>query len=98
MQAQTDTSKLTKHAFGYGISQWKKDRARLEAYEFMRDDLMSAVKNSGMSFEDIHGRSGPHPSTLQRWLDKMVAKPQLAKMISTMRIIGLREFTIRLGN
>lgn len=87
----------------YGLAEYertKEQRAleaqRLERYEFMRDDLMSLVKNSGMSFEDIHGRCGPHPSTLENWAQKKILRPQLGKMISVMRIIGLTEFLIKL--
>jgi len=91
----------------YGLATYKKDQARrdsnqeaeqrrLEAYEAMRDDLMSAVKNSGLSFEVIHARCGPCPWTLNRWAERKTRRPQMAKMISVMRIIGLKEFVIRL--
>lgn len=67
---------------------WKVEQERLEFYEDMRDNLMSLVRNSGMSFEDIHNHCGPCPATLQNWDDKKVKKPQLGKMYSTLQIIG----------
>lgn len=67
----------------------KAEAEKLEAYEDLRDDLMSAVKNSGMSFEDIHGRCGPHPHTLENWAQKKIRRPMLGKMRSVARIIGL---------
>jgi chromosome segregation ATPase len=67
----------------------KLEADRLGAYEDLRDDLMSAIRNSGMSFEDIHGRCGPHPHTLENWAQKVTHKPTLAKMRAAARIIGL---------
>jgi hypothetical protein len=64
------------------------ERDRLEAYGDLRDDVMSLVKNSGMSFEEIHGRCGPHPLTLEKWARQETKFPQLGKMRSTLRIIG----------
>lgn len=69
------------------------ERDRLEFYEDIRDDVMSAVKNSGMSFEDIHGRCGPCPHTLENWSQKKVRKPQLGKMRAVLHILGL-DFAI----
>jgi len=69
--------------------EFERERAKLEDYRDLRDDLMSAVKNSGMSYEDIHGRCGPHPHTLENWAEKRVDQPRLGKMRSTARIIGL---------
>lgn len=72
----------------FGLDEWKKQRAALEFYEDMRDNLMSLVRNSGMSYETIHEHCGPHPSTLDAWDMKRVSKPQLGKMYSTLQIIG----------
>lgn len=69
--------------------EFKNGQALLEAYEDLRDDVMSAVKNSGLSFQDIHGRCGPHPSTLESWASKTVRQPRLGKLRSTLRILGL---------
>lgn len=68
----------------------KAEQVRLETYEYMRDELMGAVAQSGMSFEDIHGRCGPHPSTLQGYKDRTTRFPQMKKMQSTAKIIGMR--------
>jgi hypothetical protein len=64
------------------------ERARLEAYTDLRDDVMSIVKNSGASYEDIHGKCGPHPSTLNNWATKEVSQPRLGKLQATLRILG----------
>jgi hypothetical protein len=69
--------------------EFRRKRAELEAYQDIRDDLMGAVRDSGMSFQDIHGRCGPCPGTLERWAKKETDKPQLGKLRATARIIGL---------
>lgn len=63
-------------------------RAELENIADMRDDIISLVRNSGLSFEDIHAACGPHPTTLQAWADKKVTAPRLSKMQATARILG----------
>lgn len=81
---------------GFNKERYERERNRLEAYEAVRDDIMSLVKNSGMSFADIHGRCGPHPATLEKWARKETIKPQMGKMIAVLRILGFKEFVIRL--
>jgi hypothetical protein len=68
--------------------EFRKKRAELEAYQDLRDDVISLVRNSDFTFEEIHARCGPHPRTLLHWLEKKIDKPQLGKMRSTLRIIG----------
>jgi hypothetical protein len=65
-----------------------RERAKLESYQDLRDDCMSLVKNSGLSFREIHGRLGPHPHTLELWATKVTSQPRLGKMRATLRIIG----------
>lgn len=64
------------------------EKLRLESYEDLRDDVLSVVKNSGMSFEDIHGRCGPHPATLENWASNRIHAPRLGKMQAALRICG----------
>jgi hypothetical protein len=64
------------------------ERARLEAYEDLRDDVMSLVKNSPLTFEEIHGKCGPHPNTLTKWMDKTIHAPRLGKLQSVLRVLG----------
>jgi hypothetical protein len=64
------------------------ERAQLEAYEDLRDDVLSVLKNHQMSWEDVHGRCGPHPSTLHSWETGDVHQPQLRKMQSALRTVG----------
>lgn len=74
----------------YGLDAWKAEQAKLEAYEDLRDDVMSLVKNSGMSFEDIHDHCGPTPHTLENWAQKKVSRPQLGKIRAVLTIIGYK--------
>lgn len=67
----------------------RKEQKRRENYEYMRDELMSAVKNSGMSFQDINGHCGPIPKTLEGYATRKTTKPQMSKMQSVADIIGL---------
>jgi hypothetical protein len=71
----------------------RREMERLEFYEDIRDDVMSCVRNSGMTFEEIHGHCGPHPQTLENWAQQKTRKPQLGKLRSTLRIIG-KDFAI----
>jgi hypothetical protein len=68
--------------------EFRKKRAELEQYQDLRDDVMSLVRNSDLTFEMIHARCGPHPGTLKKWDEKTTDKPQLGKLRSTLRIIG----------
>lgn len=64
------------------------ERNRLETYEDLRDDVISLVKNSHLTFEEIHGKLGPHPNTLTKWMDKSTHAPRLGKVQATLRILG----------
>jgi hypothetical protein len=64
------------------------EKARLESYEDLRDDVLSVLKNHNISFEEVHGRLGPHPSTLTSWATGAVHQPQLRKMQSALRTVG----------
>lgn len=66
----------------------ERERARLESYEDLRDDVLSVIKNAGVSYEDIHGKCGPHPSTLHSWASNTVHQPRLNKMQAALRIVG----------
>lgn len=68
--------------------EFRQKQNELERYEDLRDDVMSAVKNSGVSFADIHGRCGPTPATLNNWAEKKVFQPRLGKIRATLRVIG----------
>lgn len=70
-------------------AEFKRKQAELENCRDLRDDVMSAVKNSGMSYEVIHSRFGPHPSTLTNWAEKKVDMPRMGKLRATLRAIGM---------
>lgn len=66
----------------------ERERVRLESYEDLRDDVLSVIKNSGVSYEDIHGKCGPHPSTMTKWAHGDIHAPRLGKMQAALRIVG----------
>lgn len=69
--------------------EFRKKRAELEAYQDLRFNVVSLLKNSDMSFEDIHAHCGPCPATLIRWFNPdIMVNPQFGKMRSALRIIG----------
>ena len=74
-------------------TEFRKAQLQLEAYHDLRDDVMSLVKNSGLTFAEIHGRCGPHPATLEAWAQHVTDRPQLGKLRAVLRIIGY-DFTI----
>jgi hypothetical protein len=68
--------------------EFKQKQAAQEAYQDLRDDVCSIIKNSGMSLEDIHGHCGPVPQTIQAWMDKKVSAPRMGKIRSVLRVLG----------
>lgn len=70
-------------------AEFKRKQLELEDCRDLRDDVISAVKNSGVSYEVIHSRCGPHPSTLANWAEKRVDMPRMGKVRSTLRAIGM---------
>lgn len=82
------TLKLIQDKNSEARAAFDKQRKELEGYADLRDDVMSMIKNSGMSFAEIHARCGPHPSTLENWAKKEISRPQLGKMRAALRVIG----------
>lgn len=70
-------------------AEFRRKQAELEDCRDLRDDVMSAVRNSGVSYEIIHSRCGPHPSTLSNWAEKRVDMPRMGKVRATLRAIGM---------
>lgn len=59
--------------------------------EDLRDECVAIIRNElgrgeGV-FEIVHGRMGPHPSTLHNWENKVVKRPQLSKMRAALRAV-----------
>lgn len=73
---------------------WLKEKARLEDYRDIRDDFMSQIRNTGISFEKISELGGPSIQTLHRWDQKLVDRPQFGKMVSAARICGIEYIRI----
>lgn len=68
--------------------EFRAKRLEMEAYHDLRDDICSLIKNSAMTFEDIHAQCGPHPNTLHNWMEKKVSQPRMGKLRSTLKILG----------
>lgn len=68
--------------------EYKAAKAQLEFVEDLRDDVMSLVANSGLSFEAIEDRCGPCVRTLETWKRKEVRQPRLGTMRAVLRILG----------
>lgn len=70
-------------------------KRRLEvSVEDIRDDAVSAIMNRvGGTIEDkfmtVHGRGGPHPSTLFKWHTRETMRPQLAKLRAALMAVDL---------
>lgn len=86
-EVQASTSKLQK-SLTKERREYLRARAELEDFQDLRDNVCALIRNSDLNFEDIHARCGPHPSTLRKWDEKTVFKPQLGKMRSALRILG----------
>lgn len=63
-------------------------REQLEGYHDLRDDVVSIIKNSNKTLEQIHAECGPHPATMVNWIEKKVSQPRLGKIRSVLRICG----------
>ena len=70
--------------------EFKRLQLEAERYEYLRDDLCSLIKNSGVADEIIHARGGPTPQTLRNWRERKVNRPMASKMQSAGRAIGLQ--------
>lgn len=56
--------------------------------EDLRDETMSIVRNSGLSYEEIHARFGASGSTLTKWSHRETLRPQLNTIRGTLRACG----------
>lgn len=90
LSADEVKASITKHraARAKENRDFKQRQLELEAYHDLRDNVVSIVRNSGVSFEDIHAQCGPHPNTLLAWTEKRVSQPRLGKIRATLRILG----------
>lgn len=70
-------------------AEFRRKQKELEDCRDLRDDVISAVKNSGLSYEVIHSRCGPTPGTLSNWAEKRVDSPRMGKMRAALRVIGM---------
>lgn len=70
-------------------TEFRRKQEIAERYEYLRDELMSIIKNSGVSDEMIHARCGPTPQTLENWRQKKVGQPRAGKMNAAGRAVGV---------
>lgn len=61
---------------------------RLSYGESLRDDVMSLVRNSKMSYDQIWSRGGPTPKTLESWQNREVKYPQIGTAQAILKAIG----------
>jgi hypothetical protein len=56
--------------------------------EDIRDDTISVVRNTHMTFEEIRAAGGPHPTTLSKWLERVTLRPQLNTIRAALKACG----------
>lgn len=58
--------------------------------EDLRDEVVAIVKMTFAKdpFETVHGRFGPHPSTLRSWEERKVLRPHLTTLRSALAACG----------
>lgn len=93
-QRKGQTKQPRKKSISKVTEEFRREQQKLEYYEDLRDDVMSVIRNSGLSYEDIHARFGPHPSTLKKWDEKEIHKPQVGKMQSALRACSASDIGI----
>lgn len=62
-------------------------------YDPMRDKVVEAIKNSGMTDAQICRKTGITPKTLKKWKDGRVRFPQHLTMAFVLKALG-KEFKI----
>ena len=60
--------------------EFREKQAELEYYNDLRDNVVSIMKNSGMTLTEIHARGGATVRTLSRWIDDKTVQPRLGKL------------------
>lgn len=90
IDAQTRIKKARDTQVRKELTEFKRKQAELENIYDLRDDLLSRLKNSGLSDEEVHSRCGPTPSTLRRWREDKYVTPRAGKMRAVGRIIGVK--------
>jgi hypothetical protein len=81
LDKQRDLDKVNKTRVKRGLNPFP-------SVEDIRDDAVSHLKNSGLSFKDIEEKGGPTEHTLSRWEEKKVYRPQLPTLRAALQIIG----------
>jgi phosphoglycolate phosphatase-like HAD superfamily hydrolase len=54
----------------------------------IRDDVMSLIKNSRLTFKQVEGAGGPAAGTLSKWAAKETERPQLNTIRAALRAVG----------
>lgn len=58
--------------------------------EDIRDDTISVIRNSDLTFEEIRAKGGPTPATLTKWLERTTQRPQLNTIASALDACGFQ--------
>lgn len=67
-----------------------REPAKFMAVDDLRDDCMSIVKNSGLSYAQITARGGPSAATLGKWNHRETKKPQLNTIRGALAACGMK--------
>lgn len=62
--------------------------------ESIRDDTISVIRNSHLTFDEIRAKGGPTPATLTKWLERTTQRPQLNTIAAALDACGY-EFHVR---
>lgn len=70
--------------------EWQRELRNLEVapLEDVRDDVVSLIRNSGMSFKEVEERGGPKAATISRWQAREVKNPQFRTLRWALQAIG----------
>lgn len=93
LSRQTATSVV---AYKVPVQLAKEQRDHAKAMEALslsraaRDDMISHVRNSGMSYQQIEDSGGPTVTTLMAWELGTVNYPRISTLALCAKVIGLR--------
>lgn len=63
-------------------------QAHLTPVEDIRDEVISVVRNSKLTFRQVNANLGPAPSTLKAWADRRTHRPQINTVRGALRACG----------
>lgn len=70
---------------------WRFHMEALVESRRMRDDMVSHIRNSGMTYEDIELAGGPKVKTILSWEEGKVDAPKLTTLARVAKVLKLRH-------